>query len=818
MSKVEAKIRLRKWGSLFLVGGCYYVAGQIGLLFAIVHTSITALWPPSGIAVAALFLLGRGMWPGIFLGAFTVNYFRGTPFWVSMGIGVGNTLAGVVGAGLLRRLTDFRPDFSRIKDVLTFGVIAGAIDPVFSASIGILSLRLGGLLARGQAGDAWFAWWSGDAMGVLIFAPLIFVSQSVPWRLPPLSRILEALLMVGGFTWLAVMFFQANEMLVFLVYPFSVWAALRFRHLGVNTLALILTGVSIPILILRLAPQSHLQQHDVLFLVYRLQVILSTASLTGMLLAADITSRRRTEDDLATKEEQLQAIVKHTPDHILIQDRELRYTYLVNPELGFSEGEMLGKTDYEILAPEDAENLTKIKRKVMDSGTTMHVEIPLKTKSGKREFFEGSYVPRRNERGEVNGLIGYFRNVTERKQAEKVRAAWQESENANRAKDQFIATLSHELRTPLTAILAWIQLIKAGMLDEETRQVGISAIEDCALTQNQLINDLLDVSRIVTGKMVLKPQRVSVHAVLLSALDAIRPSAEKKSLKIVDSYGKANLETIADPTRLKQVFWNLLSNSVKFTPAGGTITVITDTVGASWRVRVVDTGQGIAKEVLPLLFRRFSQGDASSTRVHGGMGLGLSLSHSLLELQGGTVEAASAGAGLGATFTVCMPLLDRASGGVSMPVFSSAPLEPAELRTQQAALAKIKILFFDDEPRTCDAFRTALSSFGANVKVAASAKEALDSLADFDADILVSDLAMPKEDGLSLLRKIRASGDLKNRDLPAIAFSAFGGQEVGTAALDAGFQAHLSKPVNLPNLVRKIQEIAGEPAGSPQPF
>ncbi|MGZ3712899.1 MAG: hybrid sensor histidine kinase/response regulator, partial [Bdellovibrionota bacterium] len=792
--------RFGKIGTILLIWPAYFVSGKMGLFFAIVHSSITALWPPSGIALASFFLFGRWVWPGIFLGAFTANFSRDTPFWPSAGIAFGNTLAGFIGAEALHRMKTFHPDFSRIRDVWLFGLVAGAIDPICSASIGVFTLWQFNLIASVKMIDAWQAWWSGDAIGILIITPIFFLISSTEWHMPTRKRVLEALFMVATFFGAAALVFSPKWDLLFLVYPLSVWAAIRFRHVGVVTLALILAFVGTPLLILEVAPTAQLDQSSLLILVYRLQLFLGTAGLTGMLLAADIKSRTRAESSLAEKDEQLQMILSNTPDHLFIQDQDLRYTFVVNPQLGLTLQDMLNKTDYDITSPEDAERLTRIKRWAMTSGVPTHLEIPIVSKAGETEFFDGSYVPKRNPQGKVTGIIGYFRNVTERKNAEKTRIAWEESESANRAKDQFIATLSHELRTPLTAILSWAQLIKAEKLDEEKMKMGLQAIEDCALMQNQLINDLLDVSRIVTGKLILKPKRVNVHAVLLSAIDAIRPAAEKKSIEILEIHEATNLEAMADPTRLKQIFWNLLSNSVKFTPNKGKIEVTLDWYkgpqGPSIRVRVTDTGEGLAPEILPTLFRRFSQADASSTRAHGGMGLGLSLTRSLLEMQKGSVEATSAGVNKGSTFTVFLPLLEGKQATTDSSIPSAAELARLSIKQNRSPLSEIKVLLVDDEPNTREAIQVALSFSGAEVKAASSAKEALALLKDFAADVILSDVAMPQEDGLAFMRKVRASNDQRIRKIPAIAFSAFAGPEVANATHDAGFQTYLAKPVD----------------------
>jgi PAS domain S-box-containing protein len=797
MPKQAPLLDPKRLGIVALLAIVYLVAARIGLRFAIVHSNITALWPPSGIAVAAIFLLGRWTWPGVFLGACLANYTIATPLLPSLTIGFGNTLAALVGAEILRRLPDFRADFSRIKDVLLFTLCAGAFDPAVAASLGVTSLWSTGLLPAAGVPSAWWAWWAGDAVGVLTVAPLLFALYLRPRRLPPAAALAEGALMLGCFLLFGYYVLWANEAFRFLVYPLSVWAAIRARHLGVCTLGLTLVCFSLPLLILKAAPEAHFTQEALLAILGEMQLFLVTSNLTGMLLAADITSRSRAESELADREERLRVILSNSPDIIVAQDTNLRYTFVANPQLGFAAKDVIGRTDDELLAPKEVEFLKRIKQRVLSTGESAHLEMPLKAKDGTTEHFEGSWVPKRDARGTINGLIGYFRNITERKQAQETHSAYVESERVNRAKDQFIATLSHELRTPLTAILAWVQMIKSGQLDATAERMGILAIEDCALTQNQLINDLLDVSRIVTGKLVLKPSRVSVTDVLRAAVDTVRPSAEKRRIAITETYASSAPVTLADPVRLKQIFWNLLSNAVKFTPEEGKISVDLDTAGGKIRVRVSDTGTGLAPEAIPFLFRRFSQVDSSLTRGQGGLGLGLSLARSLLELQNGSIEASSPGLGHGSTFTVLLPTEDGAAE--ALPSTTAQP----DLGT---ALGPLKILFVDDDLRTREAIAMTLERAGAEVRVAGSASEAMNALKSFEPDLILSDIAMPREDGLSLVRRIRASG---RTHIPAIAFSAIAGPDVAKAIQEAGFQAHLLKPLEFGELVRTIREIRG---------
>jgi CheY-like chemotaxis protein/two-component sensor histidine kinase len=381
------------------------------------------------------------------------------------------------------------------------------------------------------------------------------------------------------------------------------------------------------------------------------------------------------------------------------------------------------------------------------------------------------------------------------------------AEDANKAKDLFLATLSHELRSPLSAILSWAQLMERGVLSPEKMAIGIRTIKESVWTQNQLIGDLLDLSRISTGKLLIDRQPTEVSDVLRAAIESVRPNAELRGLRIEEHFESHDIYISADPARLKQSFWNILSNAVKFTPSGGTITV---SLGCSAqagehrvKITVADTGKGIKSEFLPRLFERFSQADPSSVRVHGGMGLGLSLVKSLVELQDGTVTAHSAGEGLGATFTLTFPLVVASA----QPAEAEVPAGPPQHLKNGNALRDIKVLLVEDGERTRVALAQLLAAHGATVQAESSAHDALVSFESFRPDVIVSDIAMPQEDGHSLLRKIRGRGHDRGGDTPAVALTAFAEPRDRDEAFASGFQEYLNKPVDAGILATTILKL-----------
>lgn len=392
-------------------------------------------------------------------------------------------------------------------------------------------------------------------------------------------------------------------------------------------------------------------------------------------------------------------------------------------------------------------------------------------------------------------------------------AARAEAETANRMKDEFLATLSHELRTPLNAILGWAQMLQIASLDPETSRQAVEAIVRNAKSQAQLINDLLDVSRIISGKIRLERRSVNLGHVIATAVESCRPAAAEKEIDLnveieATTGGPADMRVIGDVMRLQQVVWNLLSNAIKFTPEGGHVEVRLRRSGHLAEVVVRDSGRGIRPEFLSVIFERFRQADSSSTRTHAGLGLGLAIVRHLVELHGGTVRAYSEGEGLGATFTVELPLIE---GGR---VEAIAHGNGAGLMNGGGArpLRGLKVLVVDDEPDARKYVAKALSIHGAETHVAGSAEEGVSVLAERRPDVIVSDIAMPQQDGYAFLRRVRSLTEEQGGGTPAIALTAYASEQDKARSLAAGFQIHVSKPVEAADLVAAVARAAGRHA------
>jgi CheY-like chemotaxis protein/anti-sigma regulatory factor (Ser/Thr protein kinase) len=372
----------------------------------------------------------------------------------------------------------------------------------------------------------------------------------------------------------------------------------------------------------------------------------------------------------------------------------------------------------------------------------------------------------------------------------------------DRRKDEFLAVLSHELRTPLNTMLGWVRMLRTGQLEGARTSHALEVIERSTRTQARLIDDLLDVSRIITGKFVLEARPVSLIAVIEAALEAVTTTAEAKTITIINMLDPSSASVWGDPVRLQQVVVNLVSNAIKFTPAGGRVEVRLDRDGSAARLTVVDTGQGIHPDFLPHIFDPFRQADGSSTRAHGGLGLGLAIVRNLVELHKGSVEAESAGGGKGATFRVRLPLL-----AVRLQHETSADHAARSIEWAAVRLEGTRVLVVDDDADTRSLLAWTLERVGAQVEAVATASDALAAIERARPDVLLSDIALPGWNGHDLIRHLRAMSDSWAKTLPAIALSAFASEDDAARTRAAGFQIHVRKPMDPGALVQIIASL-----------
>ena len=534
-----------------------------------------------------------------------------------------------------------------------------------------------------------------------------------------------------------------------------------------------------------------------------------------------LLARRRAEQELlATQEalretsQRLTSILESITDGFMVLDREWRCTYLnqraeeVIRPLQKSRVNLIGRNFWEEFPDLAGTELEKNYRRAMNEQVTVEFETYFPTLD---RWLEIRAYPAKDV------LSLYFQDNTRRKSNEQAlresetreRAARADAERASAMKDEFLATLSHELRTPLSAILGWTQLLRRGAVGKAELEQGLETIERNARVQTQLIEDLLDMSRITSGKVRLDIQPVDPVIAIEAAIETVRPAANAKGIKLEKLLDPAAGPVAGDPSRLQQIVWNLLSNAIKFTPKGGTVRVLLQRTGSHVELSVIDTGIGLRPEFLPHVFERFRQADATTTRSYSGLGLGLAIVKHLVELHGGTVRVESPGEGKGSTFAVQFPLTTVNTNLQNIQRISHAESKPASLDFRQTDLSGIKVLVVDDESDARDLIKRVLGECGAQVLLAAGADEALVLVETERPHVLVSDIGMPDVDGFELLGRVRAFGEARGGNLPAIALTAFARSEDRTRALRLGFRVHVSKPVEPAELVATVANVAG---------
>jgi signal transduction histidine kinase/integral membrane sensor domain MASE1/ActR/RegA family two-component response regulator len=864
----------------FLVGIAvfviYFGSARFGLSLAFLHANVSPVWPPTGVAIAAVLLLGYRVWPAIFLGAFLGNVFTPVSIVTAGGIAVGNTLEALA-AGLLLQSFGFHDALDRAKDVFKF-VVGSLCCTTISATVGSLSLCLSHAAAWQEFGSLWTTWWLGDTVGALVIAPLflVWVGQAQNRWSP--KRSLEGLLLLLLLAASAMATFAGSfpiplkfYPLARLTVPFFLWAAFRLGQRGVTLATLTISILAIWGTTEGFGPFAGRTPNEALLL---LQVFLGSNAVMFLFLAATVEERRLTAETLRKSEHQLAAnlavtqILAESPainiatQRILetigtMLDWEVGDMWTPNTdakeircltvwhaqtaqvdafekatnELAFTQGIGLPGRVWECRQPVWVPDLTRddnFLRGPLAVSSGLHSAFAFPIISSERflgvmEFFS------REIRKPDAALLAMFSSVgiqigqfIERKRAEEERehllsrefAARAEAELANRTKDEFLAIVSHELRTPLNAIVGWSGMLRAGKLEGERAVEAIEIIDRNAKTQAQLIDDILDVSRIVSGKLRLESRPVQLQQVVEAAIDSIRPIADSKNIHLKVMLEPDTNPISGDPERLQQVVWNLLSNAVKFTPTEGEVEIRLVNSNSHIAIAVKDTGAGIAAEFLPHVFDRFRQADSSKSRRHGGLGLGLAIVRHLVELHGGTVRAQSDGEGRGSEFTITLPCVGIEHEQSRLQTASDATGVSFD---RIPGLVGLRILTVEDEADSREMLAMVLRAQGADVASVGSVREALQILngKEWRPQILVSDLGMPEQDGYELIEQLRSRTSTEGGAMPAIALTGYAGKEESDRALDAGYQTLLAKPVNWYELVKTIAAFAeGERAGN----
>ena len=858
--------RARLIGLGLAVAVAYWLAAQIGFRFAFVAEQVTTVWAPTGIGLAALLLWGPSLWPAVWLGAFAANATSAAPLWTAAAVATGNTLEAVAGTWALRCLPRFDRRLRRINDAAAYILLAAGGATTISATIGVGTLCAAGVQPWDRFGELWRAWWLGDAVGALIIAPVILTAGGRATRSP--RQWAESGLLIGMtilvtqvvFGWMSG---AAHHPLEYVIFPLVIAAAMRGGQPLTALVVLSASAVTIGHTVRGAGPFASEATHESLIL---LQVFMGVLAGTGLLLAAAIAEREtgerrraaaaRVGEVLASAEDLhaaapavLPAICQALEWQVgalwLVdsQDRHLRcFDVWTAPgldapafvartrELAFLPGVGLPGRVWASRQPAWIVNVvadTNFPRAAVASDAGLHGAFGFPILLGDEvvgaiEFFNRTIVPPDPDLlqtmatvgHQVGQFIGRKREEAAARQAEREReellareaAARSEAETANRVKDEFLATLSHELRTPLNAIVGWTRVLLEGALDEDRRRHALEVVERNAHLQSRLVADILDVSRIVTGRVGLDMRTVDLGTVIGAALDVVRPAADARQVQVRARLGTSPRLTHGDQQRLQQVVWNLLSNAVQFTDAGGTVEVeLADVGDRRIQIRVQDDGVGIEPEFLPHVFERFRQGDGSASRSHGGLGLGLAIVQHLVELHGGNVRADSAGLGMGSVFTVELPVADPPIDGQSAD--RRAAQRFASGTNPAGILAGHRVLIVDDHHDTRELVETVLKMAGATVDSAESVTQALEKLEAARPDVLLSDIAMPDADGYTLIQEVRRRDSERGQYLRAAALTAYAGGVDRERALAAGFDLHLAKPINHEVLVTAVLDL-----------
>jgi PAS domain S-box-containing protein len=572
-----------------------------------------------------------------------------------------------------------------------------------------------------------------------------------------------------------------------------------------------------------IAPEQINQTHITLMIIFTFNAVLISIVCESLRRSRQRAEEARdklveSQHHLKESEARFRQLADSAPILIWMSDMEGKCSWLNRPWLEFT-GEPLEKHTgdgwEDFVHREDIERCRETYRRNFVARTPFEMDYRLRRHDGAHRWQITRGMPLFSGTGAFLGYMGVCIDIHERKEAEKdseallkvEQRARLEAERIALLKDEFLATVSHEMRTPLTAMLGWVQLLRNGTLSSDTVPQALETIERNARAQAKLIDDLLDMSRILSGRLRLDVQQVQPAEIVEAAISAAEPAATAKTIRIISDLDPQTGPIVGDPTRLQQIIWNLLNNAIKFTPAKGTVTVKLKREEYSLDISVTDTGEGITPEFLPHVFDRFRQQDASTVRRHQGLGLGLAIVKQLVELHGGSVDARSEGVGLGATFVVHLPI----SAAMPERIRHNPPPAATERPRDDIPLPSLlgtKVLVVDDDADARELLRSILAQSGASVRTAGSAAEALEQFESRQPDVLVSDIGMPGRDGYDLIRHIRARSSESGGHVPALALTAFARSDDRRRAIGAGFHMHLAKPVEPAELVTVVSSLA----------
>ncbi len=810
----------------------YFTVAKLSLLLAIPPGYATAVWPPSGLAVAAILLGGNRMWPGVWLGATLANLTVHASGIAAVLIGTGNTLEALVGAVLIQRLIGLPQRFESGEDVFTFAAIA-AVTSTVAATIGVSAIALAGAMSLVDFAANWWTWWQGDATGIIVFAPLLLFWTARPSRGLSTSRKLEAtsfalVLAAAGYivfgSGLTSLGF--SPALLLLTFPLIIWAALRFDQLEVAAAITALCVIAIVYTIVGRGPFASRPVNASLLL---LLAFVSIVAITGLVLSAVVGQRRRAKEALHQARDELelrvsvrtqeleeanqslqQDIVMRTKleDELRRSEEKFRLlvggirdyaVFMLDPDgriaswnagaeqiKGYKADEIIGEHFSRFYPPEAlARKLPQTELEVAARVGRFEDEGWRLRKDGSAFWANVIITALFDSNGKLRGFAKVTRDMTERRRIEAL-------EQSERKMNEFLAMLGHELRNPLAPIRNALDLMRVQSAGDAKDEWARSVI-DRQLTQlTRLVDDLLDVGRITSGKIALHREPIEVNAAIQRAVEASRPLSDASGHTLEVRLSPSPLSVDGDLTRLSQAVLNLLTNAIKYTPPGGRIEVDASREGEFAVIRVKDTGVGMSAELISRAFDLFVQGERSLDRSDGGLGIGLTLVKRLVSLHGGTVSALSEGPGRGSEFIICLPALAHASTAGKQP-------EPAAWPTPKHQ--RSRVLVVDDNRDSADTLAALLDAWGHEVRTSYDGPSAITVAAEFQPAVVLLDIGLPKMNGYEVAAQLRKLTN--GRSLILVAFTGYGQDEDRRRVREAGFDYHLIKPLE-PAALEKI--------------
>ncbi|MBI3896978.1 MAG: MASE1 domain-containing protein [Gammaproteobacteria bacterium] len=785
----------------------YILAGKFGLHFAAVHRSASAVWPPTGIALAAVLIFGYRVWPAILLGAFVVNVTTTGVSLTSLAIAFGNTLEGITGAYLVNRFAGGPACFERAKNVFIFVGLAALFSTMVSATVGVSSLTLGGYAQWSDVAPIWLTWWLGDAAGALIVTPLLMHWHNNARDFLRSGRLLEAMLMLVVVVAVGVLLFVAPVFskypLTFLCLPPLVWAAFRFGQREVTAAVALLTLIATLATSYGYGPFALLTRNESLLL---LQVFMGTIAVTTLPIAALVMERQRgvieREALRAAAERQhvwLEAVLQQMQAAVIIAEAPSGRLVYANKQVEKIHRRPFVQTDscadyskWQGFHPNGCPYTPDewpLARSVHDGEVVADEDMDFIRGDGSRVTVRVHSTPLRDA-GQVVGAVAVYNDVTEQLRAHaSERSARAEAEAANRAKDEFLAMLSHELRNPLSAISNATSVLYRTRNSAEgipDRVLDIIRRQTDHLTR--LMNDLLDVTRVTSGKNILVRRPMCVGEALARCVAALTDAGRCRS-HAIDVHTESVWANV-DHARLDQIITNLLTNALKYTPAGGTIRVSAQREHDTAVIRVQDNGIGIPSDLLPHVFDLFTQGACSIDRGAGGLGIGLTLVQRLVEQHGGRVEGHSDGPGCGSLFVVRLPCIAPPQHDRSV-IDVAIPLPPVSRR----------VLIIEDNADARESLRVMLEIAGHEVYQAEDGHTGIERALALRPDVALIDIGLPRINGYEVARKLK----LGDPGLRLIALTGYGRSDDRERALQAGFDEHLVKPANTDELNRVLR-------------